>query len=184
MSLDAIIQARRSIRKYKNKKPDWRDIIECIDSMRYAPMAGGNFTLKFILVSDKDKIKKITESAQQEFIGTAEYLVVVCSNSSRTVNAYGEKGHNYVRQQAGAAIQNFLLKLTEKKLATCWIGYFVESMVKEVLKIPKETQVEAIFPIGYPNEKKYTKEKVDLDNALYFDEYGHKQMKKNKSIDA
>jgi nitroreductase len=182
MGIDGVIQARRSIRKYKSKKPDWRDIIDCIDSMRYAPMAGGNFTLKFILVSDPDAISNIAEYSQQPFIRTAQYIVVVCSNPTRTINSYGEKGNAYVRQQAGAAIENFLLKLTEKKLSTCWVGYFVEPMIKKLLKIPAEVQIEALFPIGYADEKKYTREKVDLDNILYFYEYGHKQMKKEKSM--
>jgi len=40
MELDKAIKSRRSIRRYSAQKPDWRDIIECIDSMRYAPKAG------------------------------------------------------------------------------------------------------------------------------------------------
>ena len=59
MDLTKAIQSRRSVRKFKDKKPNWRDIIECIDSMRYAPMAGNNFTLKFILVTDEEKINII-----------------------------------------------------------------------------------------------------------------------------
>jgi len=182
MTFDKLLKARRSIRKYKNKKPDWRDIIECIDSMRYAPMAGGIFTLKFILISDPEKIAKITEYTQQPFVGTAQYLVVVCSNPNRTINAYGERGGIYVRQQAGAAMQNFLLKLTEKKLASCWIGLFIEPMIKEILKIPSDVQVEAIFPIGLAAERPYTREKIEIDNILYFDEYNKKQMKYIKKI--
>jgi len=116
MSLDKIIHLRRSIRKYNDKKPDWRTIIECIDAMRYAPMAGGNFTLKFILVSEESKIQRLAQAAQQKFIATAHYVVVVCSKPRRTINSYKNRGKVYVRQQAGAAIQNFLLKLTEKGL--------------------------------------------------------------------
>ena len=59
MDLDKVIHSRKSTKKFGDKKPDWRDIIECIDAMRYAPMAGGNFSLKFILVADKEKITKV-----------------------------------------------------------------------------------------------------------------------------
>ncbi|MFQ5532033.1 MAG: nitroreductase family protein, partial [Candidatus Nanoarchaeia archaeon] len=68
MKLDKAIKSRRSIRKYKDKKPDWRDIIECIDATRYAPMAGNNFSLKFILVNDPKKIQKFGECCQQSFV--------------------------------------------------------------------------------------------------------------------
>ncbi len=183
MELNKAIQNRHSVRKFKTKKPDWRNIIECIDAARYAPTAGDNYTLKFILVDDKEKIQKLADSSQQNFISQAQYIVVVCSDTSRTTNAY-EKGKIFCRQQAGAAIQNFLLKIQEKGLATCWIGAFVESLVKEELKIPANIQVEALFPIGYEFEKPRTRRaKIDLDNILYFNKYKNKKMKNPKKLD-
>lgn len=179
MELDKAIQSRRSTRKFKDKKPDWRDIIECIDSARYAPMAGNNYTLKFILVDDEEKIIKITDACQQRHVGEAKYVLVVCSNPSRTTNAYEKKGEIFCRQQAGAAIQNVLLKIEEAGLATCWVGYFVEEQIKKELNIPKEVNIEAVLPIGYEYEKPRTRHaKIDLDRILYFNSYGIKKMKK------
>lgn len=186
MQLDKTIQSRKSVRKYSSKKPDWRDIIECIDACRYAPMAGNIFSLKFVLVSDKDKIEKLAEAAQQPFVTNAEYVVVVCSNPSRTINAFEERGKMYIKQQTGAAIQNFLLKMTEKGLATCWVGHFVEYLVKDAISIPDNVEVEAMFPVGYesPLPKQKSKMRIVLDRILYFDKYGKKQMKKGEGINA
>lgn len=179
MELSKAIISRHSVKKFKSKKPDWRDIIKCIDFARYAPMAGNNFTLKFILVDDREKIEKIADACQQNFVGDVSYIVVVCSNPSRLVNAYEKNGGKFNKQQVGAAIENFLLKIEEEKLATCWVGYFVEKNIREILKIPEGIEIEAIFPIGYELEKSYTKkEKVDLDNILFFNEFKNKKMKK------
>lgn len=183
MQLNKVIQSRKSVRKFKDKKPDWRDIIECIDSARYAPMAGNNFSLKFILISNKEKIQKIADATQQSFVGTAHYIVVVCSNPSRTKNAYEERGEKFLKQQAGASIQNFLLKVQEVGLATCWIGYFVESIIKRELKIPENINVEALFPIGYEFGKTKEKTKIDIDRILYFEKYGNKKMKNPKKLE-
>ena len=184
MELDKAIKSRSSVKKFNSKKPDWRDIIECIDAARFAPMAGGNYSLKFILVDDKENISKIAEACQQHFVGQAHYVVVACSNPSRTTNAYGKQGENYLRQQAGAAIQNFLLKIEESGLSTCWVGYFVENQIKRALGIPEEVNVEAVFPIGFEYEKKHTrKAEIDLDNILYFNSYGQKRMKPLKKMD-
>ena len=184
MQLDKAIQSRKSVRKFKTKKPDWRDIIECIDSARYAPMAGGMYSLKFILVDDKKTIQKLADAAQQQFVSQAQYVVVVCTNPSRTINSYDERGEMYCRQQAGAAIENFLLKIEEAGLSTCWVGAFVDKLVKQSLKIPENINVEAMFPIGYEYQKSYTrKAKIDIDRILYFNKYGNKKMKKIKTLD-
>jgi nitroreductase len=182
--LDKIIHARRSIQKFKSDKPDWREIIECIDSMRYAPMAGNNFSLKLILVDDEKKIAELTKASQQKFINEAKYVLVVCTTPGRTEISYGERGKTYLKQQAGAAIQNFLLKITEYKLATCWIGHFVDEQVKDILDIPKDMNVEALFPIGYPMKKPESKRIIDLDNVLYFNKYGNKKMNNPPKLSA
>ncbi|MBI3623478.1 nitroreductase family protein [Candidatus Pacearchaeota archaeon] len=184
MNFDKLIRSRKSIRSFKKTSPDWRDIIECIDAARFIPTAGNNYTLKFIMIDDMEKINQIAKYCQQDFITQAHYIVVACSNPSRTINAYGEAGKIYSRQQAGAGMQNFWLKLVEKNLSTCWVGLFVESEVKELLKIPKEVNVEAIFPIGYSNEKSEKKAKIELDSILYFNKYGEKKMKKEKVLSA
>jgi len=178
MDLDRAIKERHSVKKFNSKKPDWRNIIEAIDAARYAPMAGGNYTLKFILVDDKEVINEIAQACQQDFVSSVSYIVVACSIPERTTNAYGKQGEIYVKQQAGAAIENFLLKLQDFGLSTCWIGYFVEDQIKRILQIPEKAQVEAIFPIGYEYEKRKTrKAPIDLDNILYFNRYGEKRMK-------
>ncbi len=185
MELDSAIQKRKSVRKFNlKKKPDWRTIIECIDSARFAPMAGNNYTLKFILIDDEEKIKEITESCHQNFVSESKYVVVACSDPSRTVNLFGEAGKVYSRQQAGAAIENFLLKITESGLSTCWVGKFVEEQVKKVLGIPENVNIEAIFPIGYNAETLRTRvAKIDLNRILYFNSYGNVKMKKIHSTE-
>jgi nitroreductase len=182
--LDKIIKSRRSVRKFNSKKPDWRKIIECIDLMRYAPMAGNNFSLKFILVDDEEKIEKMAKASQQQFINQAKYVVVVCTTPSRTEISFEERGKDYLKQQAGAAIQNFLLKITESGLSTCWIGHFVDDEIKSTLNIPKDMHVEALFPIGYAFNKPKSKRIIDLNDVLYFNKYGNKKMNDVPKIDA
>jgi nitroreductase len=183
MDLDKAIQSRTSVRKFHSKKPDWRDIVEAIDAARYAPMTGGNNIMKFIILDDPEKIQKLAEASQQDFITTAQYVVVACSKIGRVMNAYGTRGERYSRQQAGAAMENFILKLVDLGLSTCWVGHFVDAQIKRVLKIPKDVNVEAIFPIGFPYSKKKTKKApTDLDNLLYFNKYGQEKMRPPKKI--
>ncbi|OYT36555.1 hypothetical protein B6U91_00965 [Candidatus Pacearchaeota archaeon ex4484_71] len=181
MQLDKAIKSRRSIRKYKSLSPNWKDILEAIDSARYAPMAGNVFTLNFMLVDDKEKIEKIAVLSSQQFISEAKYLVLFLTDPSRTINAFGEvDGDKFCKQQAGAAIQNFLLKIEESELSTCWIGLFNERKIKQLLKIPEKYNIEALFPIGVAGEIPKDRNLRELDNFLHFNTFSNRRMKEIK----
>ena len=167
MDLDKCIKERYSCRKFKSKKPDYRDIIEAIEAASKAPYAGNIPTVKFILVSDKEKIQELAEASTQPFVGTVHYIVAFCSDPNQCIRSYGERGEKYCEQESGAAIENFLLKITELKLATCWVGAFAEEQVKKILRLPDNINPIALFPIGYSMEKGKQRTKPDIDHILH-----------------
>jgi nitroreductase len=177
MQLNEAIKKRKSVKKFLDKKPDWRKILRAIDLARFSPAAGNQFVCKFILVSDKGKIKRLAKASMQDFVGHVDYVVAVVSDDSALIKSYEERGERYARQQAGAAIENFLLALTELGLSTCWVGHFSDEEVKEILEVPEKMTVEALFPIGFESKiKTREKAKIDLDNVLYFDKWKQKTM--------
>jgi len=185
MDLDKAIKERHSVRRYTSRAPDWRKIIEAIDVARLAPLAGNIPTIKFILITEDDKISQLGEACQQDFVGTAKYILVVCTDASQSTRSYDERGYRYATQQAGAAIENFLLKLVDLGLASCWIGAFSDEQVKRILQIPENVSVEGLFPIGYempPKTKQ--KSKPNLDSILYFNIWKNKYMKTIKKPEA
>ena len=183
MQLVDAIKARKSVKRFSEKKPDWRTVIQCIDAGRYAPMAGNMFSLKFILVSDEKKIDELVDASQQKFV-KAPYVLVIVSDDAKVVRSYDNRGKGYSRQQAGAAIENILLALTDKGLATCWVGYFEDSQVKRALKIPNDMNVEALLPIGFETKVStgQPKSKPDLEDVLYFETWKNKYMTKDTKV--
>lgn len=178
MQLKDAIQTRKSVKHFSNKKPDWRKIIQAIDYARFAPSAGNKFITKFVLVSDEAKIKMLAEATQQEFVGEVKYAVVVVSDEGKLVQSYDERGKRYAPQQTGAAIQNFLLGLTEQKLATTWVGHFYAEQIHRGLGIPEKMKIEAIFPIGKARKINVKpKLKMKLDRILYYEKWKNSKMK-------
>jgi len=183
MDFDRIIKERHCVRKFRaGKKPDYKEVIAAIEAATKAPLAGNVKSIKYILVSDKEKIKALTVAAQQEFFENVDYVIVVCSDKTSLVRSYYKRGEIYSRQQAGASIENLFLKLTERGLATCWVGAFSDETVKRILKIPDNIDVEAIFPIGYELGKTKQETKAELDNVLFFDEWKNKFMKPRRMV--
>jgi nitroreductase len=177
MQLKEALKKRKSVKRYMAKKPDWRKIIRAIDAARYSPNAEGNFAMKFILIQDGKTIEKITAATAQEFVGKSKAIVVAISDDSKLERLYKERGKRYSSLQAGAAIQNFLLELTEQKLVTHWVRYFIDDDIKTALDISEDMSIEGVFPIGIETKIKSPAEfKPELDNIIYFEKWGAKEM--------
>ena len=180
MNLDKAIKTRHSIRRFNQiKKPSYSKILNAIEAATLAPAAGNLSTLRYIFVQDKEKIKSIAVAAQQEFITTVPYVVVVCSDKKALEKFYYDRAEKYSKEQSGAAIQNYLLKINEQGLASCWIGAFSEKTVKNLLKIPDNVDVIALLPTGYSLDKSapHHLKKPQLDKVVFYDAYKNSYMK-------
>jgi len=177
MQFDKVVKSRKSVRRYSEKKPDWRKVIRAIDSARYAPIAGNLFITKFILIQDKKIIEKLAIASQQDFVSSAHYVIAVVSEDYKLERNFGERGKIYSRQQAGAAIENVLLALNSLDLASCWIGAFDENNVKLLLKVPDNCTVDALITVGIATKIPTSdKHKTELENILFFDKYNNRFM--------
>jgi nitroreductase len=173
MEFDSVINQRHSTRKFKEtKKPDYGKIMEAIDTASKIPLAGNLPCLKYILVSDKKLINELTEACQQDFVSQVSYVIVVCTDRKFLEKNYYERAEMYARHEAGAAIENFLLKITDLGLDSCWIGAFSDETVKRILKIPDNIQVEAILPVGYSAEKTEKRTRPTLESTMYYNGWG------------
>jgi nitroreductase len=179
MDFNKVIRKRASIRNYANKKVKYDKVIDAIEAANLAPSPGNIPILNYIIIEDQEKINAMGDCCQQDFIKTAPVVVVICSDPRKVRTMYDKRAEKYIKQHAGAAIENFLLKITEMGLASCWVGAFSETTAKHVLGIPDTLDVEAILPIAYKSKPDKTKQKVkaDLGRIVWFEKYRNKYKK-------
>jgi len=183
MQLSDAIKSRKSTKRFAGKNVDWRKIIQSIDLARFSPMAGNMFSLKFVLVQDKNKIKDIVSATQQDFVGDAGALLLVVSDRKKVEKMYDYNKKGFAQQQAGAVIQNLLLVLTEKKIDSCWIGFFDDGIAKRAASVPEDKDIEAIIAIGIGAKiKQPVREKPDMDSIIFFDKWGNKRMEPQSKV--
>lgn len=172
MELKEAIEKRRCVRKFKLKSCSPHDILTICESALKAPCAGGLFSLKLIIVDDKEMKGKLAEAAlEQDFMNEASHIIVVCSERKQTERSYGKYASAYLRQQAGAAIENMFLRAVDMGLSACWVGAFNEDAIKRLLKVPEDVDVEALLPIGYGAEKPEEKSKPELRMVVRLGDY-------------
>lgn len=182
MDFDKVIKKRASIRDYSDKEVKYDKIIDAIEAANLAPSPDNIPILRYVLVEDKETINSLGDACQQDFIKDAPALVVVCSESEKTKLMFDKRADKYIKQHAGAAIENFLLKVTEMKLASCWVGAFSEVTVRNIVHVPENIDIEAILPIAYQTkaDKTVQKPKIELGRIVYFESYGNKYKKQPK----
>lgn len=185
MEFDKLLKERKSIRSYSTKTVAFDDVVAVCEASRFAPMAGNIYTVRLVLVTDKEKKRKLSEAALgQEFIADASCVIVVCSDLTQLIRSYGKRALIYSRQQAGAVIENMLLKVTELGLGSCWVGAFDENAVRRILNIPDSIQIEALLPIANPIGKTRAKKKPELKFILYFEKWKQSTAKPIRKLPA
>lgn len=171
MDFDSLVKKRKSARKFTGRKVNFRFLMDAVDSALQGPYAGGHNNLKFIILENKERIKKISEYAEQDWIAGAPAMIVVCSDDSHLENTYGSRGRVYSRQTAGAAIYAILLKFAELKLGGCWVGAYSDTKIRRLLNVPDDIQIEAIIPVGYSCDNSKKAKKNSLEKSVYWEKW-------------
>ncbi len=200
--MDALecIATRRSIRKFLDIPVEFEKVGNVLDAGRFAPSAGNLQDWKFILVTEEKMRQEVAKACvEQYWLATAPIIIIVCTEPERTKRFYGRSGEKYSIQNGAAVVQNMLLAAHAEGLGSCWIGAFEDEAIKRIFNIPDDVFVQAIVPLGYPDEKvpmplRYTMENVTYiegwgnrikDLAAYYEWYGEhvqKAIKKGKEL--
>jgi nitroreductase len=163
------IKNRRSIRKYKNTEIEAEKVEKILESARLAPSAANRQEWKFIVVEDPQTRKKLVEAAHgQKFIEEAPVTIVACSTESERIMPCNQYAYTV---DLSIAVSFMILEATEIGLGTCWLGAYDEGKVKEILEIPEDIRVPAMFTVGYADEDPAPRPRKDIDNIICTETY-------------
>lgn len=164
MNFKEVIEKRRSIRKYKDTPVPKEKIIKILEAARIAPSASHRQPWHFIVVEDKETIKKLAKS---EWAATAPVMIVGLADQAASPN--------WCINDLGIAFEHLVLAATDLGLGTCWMGQSKrEALVKSLLDIPDNFKVIALTPLGEADETPLPKERKSLDAIVSWEKYGSK----------
>ena len=150
--MNALIENRRSIRKYKSGIPVTREQInQLLGAAMLAPSACNSRPWEFIAITKRevlDDIVKIHPYAGMCQTASAAIIVVAIPQAG---NAQG-----YFPEDCAAATQNILLEAVSMGLGTCWCGVYPKdariAAIREYFKIPEPKIPFNVIAIGTPDE--------------------------------
>jgi len=94
---------------------------------------------------------------------------------------YLKKGMNTVTKDAlmvaaaanvAIAVEHIVLQAVEIGLGTCWVRWYEDNKVKEILGIPEHVEVMALLPVGVPDEEPSQRPRLELDKLVNGEKYG------------
>lgn len=172
--LDKVIRKRKMIRKYDQSRevPD-KIINKLIDNASRAPSAGHTQVQEFVVIKDPSIKRKLRlASVNQEQVEEAPVLIVVCSNTSRSVGRYGERGKEFYSIIDGAfASMLILLTATNEGLGASFVGAFNDEKVSETLGLPERVRPIGIIALGYSDEKPARLERIRKDRLIHYERW-------------
>jgi nitroreductase len=102
----------------------------------------------------------------------APVLIVACSNTSRSVGRYGERGREFYSIIDGAfASLLILLTATNEGLGASFVGAFNDKKVSEILGLPEHVRPIGIIALGYPGEKPARLERIQRDRLVHYERW-------------
>jgi iodotyrosine deiodinase len=172
----ALLQARRSIRRFSNEPVPWELVENAIRAAGTAPSGAHQQPWTFVVVSDPETKRRLREGAEAEErdfydrratdewkeairpIGTdwvkthitdAPYVIVVFEQPWRWENGDKVK-HYYVRESVGIAVGFLLAALQAAGL--CALTHTPSPMrfLAQILDRPENERPFILIPVGYP----------------------------------
>jgi nitroreductase len=163
LKFEEVLKKRRSIRKYKDTPISREKILKILEAARIAPSASHRQPWHFIVVENRENIKKL---AKREW---AEAPIMIVGLADTVASP------NWCSNDLGIAIEHIVLAATNLGLGTCWMGQTGrEEMIKSLLDIPDNFKVSVVIPIGVPDETPAPKERKSLESIVSWEKFGLK----------
>ena len=179
-TLDEIFNMRYSCRAYDSRPVSEGDLTAICEAARLAPSACNSQTWRFVVIRNRNLISRICDEAMRpvirnQWMKEAPVFIAGCSKLDIVANRIGSAvtGIEYYQIDLGIAMEHMVLKATELGLGTCWIGWFREEKIKEILGIPGSIRVTALLAVGYPgNEASAKRKRKSLEEIVFRDKWG------------
>ncbi len=149
-----MIYTRRSIRSYADRDIEEEKIVKILKAAMQAPSAGNEQPWHFIVVRDRETLKRMSEAFTfGQMLPNASAAIVVCADPKLSKYPY----EMWV-QDCSAATQNILIAARMLGIGSVWLGVYPRkeriAELRKILEIPDDIVVFSVISLGYPKSEK------------------------------
>ena len=164
-----LLNKRRSIRDYEDRRVSLDLVNEIIRESCFAPSSGDGQPWRFIIVNNKEWIKKLSDESKKKILSYIEinpdapvkkYESVlrnkdfnVFYNAPCLVYIGGSEKVGSLQVDCALAACYFMFSSAAKGLGTCWVGLgtnIQDLSIRKHVGMPKDYRIVAPVVVGYP----------------------------------
>jgi len=174
--LKTLIKTRRAVREFSDQPISDTDIKDIIEMAIWAPSASNMNARVFVVVRDKDRIRKIRAFSPGMF-SEPKCIIVLCTDKQKAFEVGGELGRDRASlMDIAVSAQNMLLSAWSKGIGTCPLASFNAPAIAKILGLPDHIYPDLIITMGYPASKPETPERPNIEDVMYYEQYGRKEV--------
>ncbi len=163
-----IIKRRRSVRRFDGNEIPHEVMEQILEAGRWAPSGANAQPWRFIVVTEKEKLKFIAECCyytifKSRHVGEASAAMVICADPRAGSETYV--------LDAAIAGTNMTLMATSMGIGSCWIGAFEEQTLKKMMRIPGNLKIIALIAFGYEVGKASVPPRLPLSSIAHYETY-------------
>lgn len=171
MDFFELLEKRRSVRDFQDKVVPFELIEQVIGDAIKAPNAGNMQLWRFVVVTDKGWLKRISDANKKGFLADLDSNpnspwkgyeanfrdddFNIFFNAPALVYIVGTSKMQTIVQDCSLVGAYFMLSAAARGLGTCWVaqgGFIEDKEILAELAIPENYKIVAPIIIGYPNK--------------------------------
>ena len=169
----ALVQQRRSNRKFTNQQVDAEDVQLILRAALMSPTAKNSRAWRFVVVDNKTDIEKMSEAKNSgaAFLSGAPLAIVVLGNP--------DEDECWIEDGSIAAV-TMQYQAEELGLGSCWIqmrgrglsdGTSADDIIHGILSLPEEMRVLCVLAIGHPADERplQNEDRLKWENVMIKD---------------
>lgn len=170
MELFETMKKRFSYRKeLLEESPPLSDLRKIVQAGLYAPSGKNCQTTGFIIITDKEIIKKIHDIPGGNLATTTAQAYVACHIAKKPIASY--ESENFEVEDCAAATQNILLASTALGYNTVWIDGWLRTnnraeIIGKLCNLENDRVIRILVPIGKAIKEQRRPEKKGFDERV------------------
>jgi len=173
------IKGRRSVRKYERDPVPEEALRTVLEAVRWAPSWANTQCSEVIVVRETNVKSELATTLSKRnpalsSMTDAPIVLVLCGRKGTSGfyknQATTVKG-DWLMFDTGIAMQNLCLTAHSLGLGTVIIGLFDHKKAEEILGVPRNVEVVAMTPLGYPAAVGAAPKRKELSEFVFYEKY-------------